>query len=227
MSVEVAPDEHQGPMVLVFVHKVTRPGLGVARLIAKFTATRKEHKLQAATIFLTDDATETENWMRRAESALPPEGAIGISPDGIEGPGAYGLNRNVELTVLVANDHLVTANFALVQPSVNADVPKIMKAIAEVTGGGEVPSVESLTDNEVDLRSLLSPLIQKDATEEDVQKAAERVEQKMAENERVRRRVGEACKSIVRSGNLENYGTPAAQQYIKTWAEKYGPADRD
>jgi uncharacterized protein (TIGR00369 family) len=35
------------------------------------------------------------------------------------------LNRNVTLTVIVAKDQVVTANFPLVQPSVQADAPKI------------------------------------------------------------------------------------------------------
>jgi len=39
----------------------------------------------------------------------------GISPDGEEGPGSYGLNRKMTLTILVANKGKVTANFALVQ----------------------------------------------------------------------------------------------------------------
>ena len=46
-------------------------------------------------------------------------------------PGAYGLNRNVAVTVLVATDRVVSANFALVQPSLEVDAPKIFKSIAD------------------------------------------------------------------------------------------------
>ena len=68
---------------------------------------------------------------------------IGISVDGAEGPGAYGLNRNVTLTVLAGKGGTVTANYALVQPSVQADAPKILAEVAELVGG-EVPPLEEL-----------------------------------------------------------------------------------
>ena len=47
-----------------------------------------------------------------------------ISLDGIEGPGNYGLNRKVTLTLLVAKGTKVVANFAIVQPN-ETDAPKV------------------------------------------------------------------------------------------------------
>ena len=55
--------------------------------------------------------------------------------EGKEGPGSYGLNRNVTLTILVGKEGKVTANFALVQPSTQADLPKILEEVAKVAGG--------------------------------------------------------------------------------------------
>ena len=57
--------------------------------------------LQAALVFLSADATSTEEWMKRASHALPRGVPVGISTEGAEGPGAYGLNRNVAMTVIV------------------------------------------------------------------------------------------------------------------------------
>jgi hypothetical protein len=131
------------PLVLFFVHEVTRPNLGLARMILDYAATRKDNGLQAALVHLSADATETEQWMRRAAHALPSNVPVGIAAGGAEGPGAYGLNRKVGVTVIVAKEGKVTANFAFVQPSIAADGPKIAAAIAEATGGTP-PTLEEL-----------------------------------------------------------------------------------
>ena len=47
------------------------------------------------------------------------------------------------VTVLVAKDDKVTANFALVQPSVAVDAPKIIEAIVGAVGG-KAPTAEEL-----------------------------------------------------------------------------------
>ena len=52
------------------------------------------------------------------------------------------MNRKVSLTVLIAQENRVTANFALVQPSLT-DVPKILAKVVELIGG-EVPPLEQL-----------------------------------------------------------------------------------
>jgi hypothetical protein len=132
------------PVCLIFVHEVTRPSVGLARAIGLFAASKKSDGLKSGVVFLSADATETENWMKRASGALPRGLPVGISPDGQEGPGAYGLNRKVQMTILVGKENAVTANFALVQPSLQADGPKIAQAIVDVLGGGKGPTAEEL-----------------------------------------------------------------------------------
>jgi hypothetical protein len=132
------------PLVLVFVHERNRPALGLARTVCDYAATRKTDGLTAGLIFLTPDATGTADWIKVASGALPKQVPIGISVDGAEGPGAYGLNRKVQVTVLVAKDNKVAANFALVQPSVAADAPKIAAAIVAAVGSGKAPTLEEL-----------------------------------------------------------------------------------
>jgi len=132
------------PLLIVFVHERNRPTVGLARLLGLYAATKKEAELTSGIVFLTPDPTMTEEWMKIAKGALPGGVPVGISTDGQEGPGAYGLNRKVQMTILVGKEDKVTANFALVQPSVQADAPKIAQAIVDVLGGGKGPTIEEL-----------------------------------------------------------------------------------
>ncbi|MCA9123404.1 MAG: hypothetical protein H6822_10845 [Planctomycetaceae bacterium] len=224
------------PVLIIFVHEVTRPSLGLTRLVMSYAASRAKDGLVSGVVFLSADPTETENWMKRASHALPQHVALGISPDGQEGPGAYGLNRNVSLTVLVGNQNKVTANFAIVQPSIQADAPKIAKEIVQVLGGGKVPALEEMENrgddsnpaarmNDSTLDALLRSLIQKTATAEQVQKAITDIEAYAADTPAAQQRIGETARRIIAAGKLENYGTPAAQTQLKAWAEKYKSPD--
>lgn len=222
------------PIAIIFVHNVTRPSVGLTRGIMSYASGRAKDGLTAGVVFLTGDATETEAWMKRASQALPKNVPVGISVDGQEGPGAYGLNRNVTMTVLVGKDNKVTANFALVQPSAQADGPKLAKAIVDVLGGGPVPSLAELglvrgrddakgRMQDPKMESFLRAVIQKTATEEQVEVAAAALEAYVKTNEVARKRVGEITNTIINAGKLENYGTPAAQKVLTKWAKEFGP----
>ena len=69
---------------------------------------------------------------------------MSISLDGLEGPGRYGLNRNMDMTVLVAKDQQVVDNFAINGPN-NNDAPEILAAIAR-TIDRPTPSLEKIRD---------------------------------------------------------------------------------
>jgi hypothetical protein len=226
------------PIVLVFVHQLDRPTIGMARALTEYTLSRTKDGLSTGIVWLDDDATEAENTLKRIRHALPRGVPIGISTDGREGPGSYGLNRNVALTILVGNEGKVTANFALVQPSIQVDLPKVFEPIVEIVGG-KAPDVAEFAPREgmrrmaapepdPRLRRLIRPLIQLDATEDEVDKAAANVEEFLAENEAAQKDVGRISKTIVDSGKLQNYGTPRAQEYLRKWAKRYGgDAERD
>ena len=140
------------------------------------------------------------------------------------------------LTILIAKHKVVTGNFALVQPSLQADLPKILESLV-ATVGGTVPKLEELEGmpgmqaeraapgNQPNLRPLLAPLIQKTATDDQVDRAAAEVEEQAARDEGIRREVGRIARTIVDAGKVENYGTPKAQEYLRKWAELYGQAD--
>lgn len=129
--------------LIVFVHQRTRPSVGFLRVLGEYGSTRKESGLATSVVFLGNDATEVAGAVRRARGALPKNVLIGVSPDGLEGPGEYGLNREVTLTILVASEGKVTFNSALIDPSLPLELPKVLVAICE-TIGGEPPTIESL-----------------------------------------------------------------------------------
>jgi hypothetical protein len=161
---------------------------------------------------------------------------MSISPDGAEGPGAYGLNRNVALTVLVGKDSRVTHNFALVQPSLQADLPEILAAIVEVAGGPnpdlsklgvEVRQAARAAALPDEVATLLRRVIRKDADDEQVARAARELEAHFEKHNDAGPQVGQIARRIIAAGKLDDYGTPKAREFLKTWADKYAPADRD
>ena len=152
------------PNLIIFVHELTRPGFGLMRTISPFAASRFSgasekqgdtdasdeskvdsiQQVQVGVVFLTADKSETIRWATSVKRLFSPSVLYAVSPDGITGPGAFGLNRNVTLTTLVSDQGKVTTNFALIQPQLQADGPKMIEAIVQVTGGGDVPTLASL-----------------------------------------------------------------------------------
>ena len=218
------------PVVLIFVHDVNRQSIGMVRVLTGYTKARAKDGLTTGVVWLSDDATEAENTVKKVQHALTGGVPVGVSPDGREGPGKYGLNRKVALTILVGNKNKVTANFALVQPSLQADLPKILDAVVKEVGGKApkleelegMPKVKDAPKQDPNLRGLLAPVIKKDATAEEVEKAAKAVEEYLAKNAATKAEVGQICNRIIDAGKLTDYGTPKAHEYLKKWAEEYG-----
>jgi hypothetical protein len=299
------------PSLLIFFHERTRPAFGLMNAVNRYAATRSKDGLQSTVVFLNDDASMIASWAKQMRKNLPKDVTYTVSKEGVEGPGAYGLNRNVSLTVLIGNDNKVTANFALVQPSIPTDGQKILQAIVAVMGGGDVPDIakfggrsmtqrakmvradpelarllKSLSDGEKtnddlkavivkvddyvkehprakaaltqlvnripadkrrelkplvvrairkwqksaegrqqdpELRSMLRAVIQKNAADEAVDKAAAAVEEYIAKNEAAKKEIGQIATRIVNSDRLEAYGTKHCQDILRNWAKKYGP----
>ncbi len=221
------------PIVLIFVHDVNRQSISMIRILSAYTASRSEDGLSTGVVWLDDDATAAENQLKKVRHALTPKVPTGVFLDGREGPGSYGLNRNVMLTILVGKQGKVTGNFALVQPSLQVDLPKILQSIVEVVGGA-VPQLSDLPGmpemmrsqaaqaNSPNLRPLLTPLIRLTASEADVEKAAKAVEEKAAEDPAVRKEVGRIANTIINNGKLKDYGTAKAQEYLQKWAKEFG-----
>ncbi len=243
-EVDPVTDAAGSPIVLVFVHDINRQSVAMTRILTGYTHGRAKDGLATGVIFLDDDATAAQERVTRMKHALTEGVTTGVSVDGREGPGSYGLNRNVTLTILVGKGNKVTANYALVQPSLQVDLPKILASVIEVAGG-KVPDIAKLPGmpesmggrmgggergdgaGAPNLRPLLGPLIRLNASEAEVDRAAEAVEAAAKRDPKVRAEVGRVANTIIDAGKLEQYGTPKAQEYLRKWAAEYGRPGRD
>ncbi|HUF61403.1 MAG TPA: hypothetical protein VMN36_04960 [Verrucomicrobiales bacterium] len=135
--------EYSGaPAVLVFVHGLERSLVPLLRVVDEYGALRKD-RLSTDMIFLSPDRLEGERRVRAASGSLKLQSRVGLSPDGIEGPGNYGLNKDCLITIIAAKDDTVMANFALVQPGI-ADAPSVVEALAKLCGDDAPPAIEEL-----------------------------------------------------------------------------------
>jgi len=135
--IDLVNDAAGKPLLIYFLHERSRQSVALARQVLNDAAGRKADGLEAGLVLLSGDVAATEEWVKIATQALPRGVPIGISTDGTEGPPAYNLNRKVLVTVIVAKDNRVVANFALAQPSLADDAPKIAEAIAAALGGSK------------------------------------------------------------------------------------------
>ncbi len=233
---DVVADKDYPHRLIIFVHQLTRPGVAFTRTLGDYAATRETDGLKTAVVFLGADATELTESVRRARNALPQSVAVGISQDGLEGPGSYGLNRNMTLTILVASEGTVKGNFALVDPSMPVELPKVLDSLCKVVGG-EPPTVESLLQkgnngrpmqargkqpNPADttppgyekIEPLLRRLIRKETVEADVDKLAADIDEALEGFPLAQKRLKDVA------GRVHNiYGTDRAQYHLRRWAE--------
>jgi hypothetical protein len=130
------------PTLLVFVHEITRPALQLVRPLDLYASKLAKDGLACHFVWLSADKTQTERYLNQARGSLALRSPASISLDGAEGPGNYGLNRKVTLTVLVAKDDKVVANFAIVQPN-ETDAPPVLQAVARLFGK-QAPTLNDL-----------------------------------------------------------------------------------
>lgn len=137
------------PSILVVIHdilsnKSDEPSLGLAYVLTHFAASRQDTGLVRNVVFLTDDVAATKAFLTKVRRALPKKATpIAISADGLEGPGSWGFNRNLRMTIVISDEGRTIANFALQQPSVNVDTLKVLKELLSVIGG-DVPTLHQL-----------------------------------------------------------------------------------
>ncbi len=121
------------PALVMFVHELTRPASQLMRPLDLYGAKLAEDGFATHLVWLAADRSAAEDRVRAVQGAIQFKSPISISLDGIEGPGSYGLNRKVALTILVAKDNKVVANYAITQPN-ETDAPKILEAMAKLVG---------------------------------------------------------------------------------------------
>jgi len=135
--------EHKGaPTTLIFVHGVERSMAPLMTVLDEYGQERKD-VLKTEFVFLSGDRLSSQQHLPLVGQSLRLQSPMSLSEDGVEGPGNYGLNKECLMTVIVARQNKVAANFALVQPGM-ADAPKIISAIAKVVGDTNPPAAEAL-----------------------------------------------------------------------------------
>jgi hypothetical protein len=134
-------------MALVFVHGIERSLVPLLRVVDEYGAMRT-NLLQTELIFLSPDRLAGEQRVKAAAGSLKLQSKVGLSVDGVEGPGNYGLNKECLMTIVVARSNRVTANFALVQPGI-ADAPKVLEALAKVCGDTNPPTATQLSERQM------------------------------------------------------------------------------
>ena len=226
------------PTLLVFVHKLTRPGMALTRAVTNYAASQASNGAVGAIVWLDDDKAKAEEYLTRARSSLNMQVPVGVSVDGGEGPGAYGLNRNVELTILVAKDNKVTANFALVQPSVT-EAAKIAGELARLIDQPPpeqkqmeklaFPNAEMMRDRmrrtannprpaaANPLRLLMQQLILAGSDETAMAVAVKQIDDWVGDDETRQASLGKMATAVLDRG----LGSEAAQKTIKKWKEQY------
>ncbi|MYC68562.1 MAG: hypothetical protein F4X12_19780 [Acidobacteriia bacterium] len=122
------------PILLIFLHQLDRNIAALLRPCEWFARDRAEAGLKSLIVFLHDDKVFGERRMQAVVKSMGIQIPVGVSLEGLEGPGSYGLNKSVAITILVANDREVTDNYAIVQPGV-VDAPKILNAVSAHVGG--------------------------------------------------------------------------------------------
>ena len=127
----------KNPQVILFQDE---SGVAIRGLFGVVDAIRKidrktELDLQIACVFLADDVETILGRYAKLFPRLRERGIdlIAVSRDGRDGPGAYGLNRTVSQTIILAKDGKVTRNFVFPQGLLYAD-PHVMGGIAELVG---------------------------------------------------------------------------------------------
>ena len=123
------------PQILFFQDEsgVAIRGLfGVGRAIGNIG--RKTNKdLHVACVFLSDDPDSITSRYGQLFQRMREQGinVVAISKDGRDGPGAYGLNRTVSQTIILARNGKVTRNFVFRQGMLTPD-PHVIGGIAEL-----------------------------------------------------------------------------------------------
>ncbi len=120
------------PLVLIFQDNQVpgQKGLLLNGEVLSQIASKSPNGLEVHSVFLVDDPTPENVFEYDFKDRIPPIVQMGISKDRRDGPGSYGLNRNLGMTIIVAREGKVLHNFAMAQPMLYPN-PYVLGAIAE------------------------------------------------------------------------------------------------
>jgi hypothetical protein len=137
-ELEVLGDGKGAATLIVFIHELSRPGAALMRALDELGQIKQARGLRTQFVSLSEDRDGAERHLPLVVKSLNLRSPLGISLDGKEGPGAYGLNREVMLTILVVREQKVAANFAIVSPN-ETDAPRIKASVDEALKAAAPP----------------------------------------------------------------------------------------
>ena len=224
------------PTLLVIVNGANRPAAGLTRALMNFSEMQGDH-LFAGVVYLDGDLSAAEKYLHRAVSWWGVAPPVGVSVDGAEGPGSYGLNRNVNLTILVAVENRVRANFALVQPSLT-DGPKILEEVKRLVEFRiptdaemaflSIPTQKSgearwePAPSDIEMRRLICDALAADDDDE-ASKAASAVEIYVGDNSQRQAILGRASSALLHQRGYTGVRDIPIVKHLKRWRKDYGP----
>ena len=147
-----------GQLLVLFLQDESGLGLrglvGISRLLVQIAGKSKQ-KMHIDVVFLGDTPDTLAKQASKIVPHVPSNVLLGISPDGREGPGSYGLNRSVAQTVIIAKDGKVLHNFAFTQPMLHPD-PYVLGAVADAIGV-KPPTLEKWLNPKVAIIEIKNP----------------------------------------------------------------------
>jgi hypothetical protein len=219
-EVDILGDAREKPAFLVFMNEWNEQVAELMRVVTLFAEQRGKPPLVTAVVWLTPQPRDLVARLERARPHMPRNTPVAVSLDGPEGPGAYGLNRQVQMTILVADRNVVRANFALVQPSVNGDTVDVLGALVKVIGGQppSLPEALGLREQQI-VSTRIELMVDKSASDESVQQVAGALESFVQSRPDARRALGRLSSEIVKSGQFNERAK--AIDYFHKWAKEY------
>jgi hypothetical protein len=215
--VSAAPGQ---PTFLVFMNEWNEQVAELMRVVTLYAEQRGNPQLVSAVVWLTSDPNDLIPRLERARPNMPRNTPVGCSLDGPEGPGTYGLNRHVQMTILVADRNVVTANFALVQPSVNGDAVDVLRALVQVIGGQPPTLAEVLMARERQIvTTWIELMVDKSASDERVEQLATLLESFVKSRPDAKRTLGLRSSEIVKGVRFNDH--VKAIGYLQKWASDY------
>ncbi len=136
-ELEVAKKADDRVTLICFVHKMSTDdrilyGLGLVDFYAM-----RHKEMNSHFVLLSDDREKMVTILKGySRGGFFNKSIVSLSLDGAEGPGYYGLNRNVAMTVLVAKGDKVVNNFVFKAPNYR-DLHAIITAVAKAHGKPE------------------------------------------------------------------------------------------
>jgi hypothetical protein len=214
------------PLLLIFMNDFGETVNELMRVITLYVEQKNEPELVTAVVWVTSDPNELEAKVKSASARgnMPKNTPVAISLEGPEGPGAYGLNRHADMTLLIANDGVVTSNFALIRPSINADSLAVIPELVALIGGKRPTLAEILAPRHQQIvATRIERMVDESASDERVQQLAKLVESFVSNRLELEPKLGEISSEIVQSGRFDHH--TKAIGYLRKWAAAYKDKD--